>query len=204
MKEFVRLHKRAILLGLAAALVVAASIGGTLAWLTSTPSGLTNTFVPGEVPNKVVEEFHDGGSVKENVKIQNIGNVPAYIRVALVPVWRNNDTDHTGTGLATDTTYDIDFGDNLGTGSNQWTYNSADGFYYYNNQVQPGEETDTDNLTAALIDSCAPKTTGLADAYIGKVFELNVIAQSIQAEGMGTDVDTALEAFQYVQTHPVT
>lgn len=198
MKEFVRLHKRAILLGLAALLVVAVSIGGTLAWLTSAPSGLINRFEPGEVPNKVVEEFQDGGSVKENVRIQNIGNVPAYIRVALVPVWRDGDN---GTGLAAEGTYGIVFGDNLGDGPTQWK--EIGDYYYYNSQVQPGGETDADNLTAALIDTCAP-VAGLSDAYDGKVFELNVIAQSIQAEGLGTDVDTALEAFQYVQTHPVT
>ncbi len=183
MKEFVRTHKRAILLGLAAALVVAASIGGTLAWLTSSPSGLTNTFVPGNVPNEIVETFED--NTKSDVKIQNVGNVPAYIRVALVPSWRNNDADHTGTGLATDGTYDIDC--IVGTAADKWTYNASDGYYYYNSAVQP------DELTTVLVSSCSPKSTGLTAAYVGKVFELDVISQSIQADGM--NATDAVNAF---------
>lgn len=180
MKEFVRLHKRAILLGLAAALLVAASIGGTLAWLTSTPSGLTNTFVPGKVPNEITEDFD--GSTKSNVQIKNVGNVNAFIRVALVPSWRNNDTDHTGTSLPAAGTYDITIN------TTDWTLGS-DGYYYYSSAVQPN------GSTAALVTSCAPKS-GLSAAYTGKVFELNVISQSIQAEGMGQTIDTAQEAFQ--------
>lgn len=180
MKEFVRLHKRAILLGLAAALVVAVSIGGTLAWLTSTPSGLTNTFVPGEVPNEIHEEFDH--NTKENVQIKNVGNVSAFIRVALVPSWRNNDTDHTGAGLSATGTY------NITINTTDWTLGS-DGYYYYNSAVQP------DGLTAALVTTCSPKS-GLSAAYAGKVFELDVISQSVQAEGMGQTIDTAQEAFQ--------
>jgi hypothetical protein len=180
MKEFVRLHKRAVLLGLAAALLVAASIGGTLAWLTSAPSGLTNTFVPGKVPNEITETFD--GSTKSNVRIKNVGNVNAFIRVALVSSWRNNDADHTGTGLSATGTYDITIN------TTDWTLGS-DGYYYYNSAVQP------DGSTAVLVISCSPKT-GLSDSYLGKVFELDVISQSIQAEGMGQTIDTAQEAFQ--------
>lgn len=180
MKDFVRIHKRAILLGLAALLVVAASIGGTLAWLTSTPPVLTNTFVPGEVPNEITETFD--GTTKSNVQIKNVGNVNAFIRVALVPIWRNDDTGHTGTGLIATGTY------NITLNTTDWTLGS-DGYYYYNSAVQPT------GSTAALVTACSPKS-GLSAAYLGKVFELDVISQSVQAEGMGQTIDTAQEAFQ--------
>ena len=132
MKDFVRIHKRAILLGLAALLVVAASIGGTLAWLTSTPPVLTNSFVPGEVPNEITETFD--GNTKSNVQIKNVGNVNAFIRVALVPSWRNDDTGHTGTGLVATGTY------NITLNTTDWTLGS-DGYYYYNSAVQPTGST---------------------------------------------------------------
>lgn len=195
MKDFVRIHKRAILLGLAAALVVAASIGGTLAWLTSAPSGLINTFEPGKVPNKVVETFDEPKTTKSNVMIQNIGNVPAYIRVALVPVWRNADGE-TGTGIKPilDTNYTMAL--NIGTGATQWTKGVDDDFYYYNSAVEPGLDSATINLTGILVTSCAPKSPLPADC-VGKRFELNVISQSIQAEGMG--VSTAQDAFEIAE-----
>jgi len=180
MKEFFRTHKKAVLIGLSAMLLVVVTIGGTLAWLTSTPPTLTNTFVPGNVPNEIHEDFD--GSTKSNVTIKNVGNVPAFIRVTLVPAWRNNDADHTGAGLATDGTYTISIN------TADWTLGS-DGFYYYKNAVQPNAST------TALVSSCAPKTSGLSDAYKGKIFELSVISQSVQSEGMGQTIDTAQEAF---------
>lgn len=168
-------NKTLLIVG-AALLLVVASIGGTLAWLTSSPDELVNTFEPGRVPNKVVETFTENGATKTDVKVQNLGNVPAFIRVALVPIWRN--TDKTGTGLATDGTYDIFIN------TTNWS-EGTDGYYYYNDIVQPGQESDTMNLTAVLVNSCTPNKSGLPDAYEGKYFELQVLAQSIQAEGMG-------------------
>lgn len=169
MKEFVRLHKRAILLGLAAALVVAASIGGTLAWLTSSSFGLVNTFTPGAVDTTVDEKFPDN-ETKKDVYIVNgpDANVPAFIRVALVPIWRN--ADHTGAGYPAAA---VDVSGQMGTG---WFY--QDGYYYYSDPVPPLAKTGT-----ALISSLSapPAPAGVpADVY----YELQVVAQSIQAEGV--------------------
>lgn len=180
MKEFFRTHKKAVLIGLSAMLLAVATIGGTLAWLTSTPPTLTNTFIPGDVPNEIHEDFN--GSTKSNVTIKNVGNVPAFIRVALVPAWRNNDTDHTGAGLATNGTYTISIN------TADWTLGS-DGYYYYKNAVQPNAST------TALVNSCSPLTSGLSASYKGKVFELSVISQSVQSEGMGQTINTAQKAF---------
>ena len=182
MQVLLKKKNKTILIVVAAVILVVASIGGTLAWLTSTPNALVNTFEVGKVPNQVVETFDK--TTKSNVKVQNIGNVPAFIRATLVPVWRNS--DGSGTGLATDGTYTISIN------SADWTKGS-DGYYYHNAIVQPGVALDTGNLTAVLVQSCTPNVTGLSEAYNGKYFELQVLAQSIQAEGMGTA--TAQAAF---------
>ena len=184
MKDFVRIHKRAILLGLAALLVVAASIGGTLAWLTSTPSGLINTFVPGNVPNEIHEDFDDGDATKSNVMIKNVGNVNAFIRVVLVPIWRNT-SDNSGAGIAADMSQ-LTISPALPTGStpvNKWVY--ADGYYYYTEPVAPGA------FTEELIGSATVNVV-----KDGKYLELQILSQSVQAEGMGQTIDTAQEAFQ--------
>ena len=185
MKGLLKRTNKTLLLVVAALLLVVASIGGTLAWLTSTPGALVNTFEVGRVPIRVIEEFKDNDTTKKNVQIQNIGNVPAFIRVALVPVWRNS--DGSGTGLATDRTY------SLSVNSSDWR-EGDDGYYYFNDIVQPGSDSDTTNLTAVLVKSCTPEASGLSDAYNGKRFELQVLAQSIQAEGM--DVSDAKAAFE--------
>lgn len=182
MQVLLKKKNQPILIVVAAVILVVASIGGTLAWLTSTPNALVNTFEAGKVPNRIVETFEN--NTKSNVRIQNVGNVPAFIRVALVPVWRNS--DGSGTGLATAGTYTISIN------STNWTLGSG-GYYYYNGIVQPGTASDTGNLTTVLVQSCAPNSTGLSEAYEGKSFELQVLAQSIQAEGMG--VSNAQAAF---------
>lgn len=176
MKEFIRTHKRAVLLGLAAALIVAASIGGTLAWLTSNTGGLVNTFTPGNVPNTVEERFENG--VKSNVRVKNTGNVPAYIRVALVPIWRNL-SDDSGAGISASLA-DFDF---VGFPGTNWE--DAGGYYYYTQPVDPAADGGADSgMTGYLFTACTVKQAAI-DANPGKYLELQILAQSIQADGMG-------------------
>ena len=74
----------------ALALALTVTVGGTLAWLAAHTDPVTNTFKMGEVTPKVEESFvPDTGTVKENVRVQNQGDVPAYIRVALVATWED-------------------------------------------------------------------------------------------------------------------
>ena len=188
-----RTNKTLLIVG-AALLLVMASIGGTLAWLTAQTNSITNTFTPGAVPIMVVENgteysggYIDDLTAKENVYIKNTGNVPAYIRVALVPVWRNDDMEKTGTGLEANLSQ-CAISPELPTGStpndNKWFFH--DGYYYYSEPVYPAGTAGaglTVEQTKELIDTCTV-SSGLGDAYIDKLFELQVLAQSIQAEGL--------------------
>ncbi len=182
MKGLFKRTNKTLLLVVAALLLVVASIGGTLAWLTSTPGALMNTFELGKVPISINETFDK--ATKSEVTVENTGNVPAYIRVALVPVWR--DKDGNGTGLYADLSQ-CNYALNLGTESDQWTYNPTDNYYYYNSSIDAEDETEN------LIVSLTVKDD-LDTVYSGKHFELQVLAQSIQAEGMG--VSTAKAAFE--------
>ena len=152
-----------------------ATIGGTMAWLTASPNGLTNTFTPANVYAEVQESFD--GTTKSNVKVYNgytdeKGNkhnsdAPVYIRVALVPTWE----DDSNTAVAIPASLsDL----NITFGSAKWVL-SSDGYYYYTEKVAAG------GTTEALITS-ATVNEDSAGYQAGYHMNLQVLAQNIQAE----------------------
>ncbi|MGI6161622.1 MAG: hypothetical protein ACOYJD_06290 [Christensenellales bacterium] len=174
-------NKKTWVMLIAAIAIIAISIGGTVAWLTA-QAAAQNVFDPaqvtcevwegsgvGEEPNKHQETVvFDPSSVKEDVRIKNTSDIYAYIRVGLVPIWRNQ-SDGTGAGLNAENTYTIMFSD-----SENWF--KQGNYYYYKNPVEAG------GFTEDLIATCSVKS-GLGDEYEGKYFELQIVAQAIQAEG---------------------
>lgn len=148
-----------------AALLLTVAVGSTLAYLLDTTPTVSNTFTPAKVTCAVNEPDWDKSDkkTKTNVSITNTGNVYAYIRVAVVGNWYNAD----GNIIAPHTV-------DLGT-PNGWT--ESGGYYYHTAPVAPGADTST------LIGSYTPtRPEGVpADAH----FEMNIISQAIQAEGMG-------------------
>ena len=112
---------------LALALILVCTVGGTVAYLVTHTDPVVNTFTPGKVSCQVEEKF-EGNNVKTEAVVKNTGNVPAYIRVAVVA----NTIDGEGniTGMAT-----------LEGWLNTAKWTEVDGFYYYKDVVQPGEET---------------------------------------------------------------
>lgn len=148
-----------------AALLLTVAVGSTLAYLLDTTETVENTFTPVKVTCEVDEPgWSDGGSTKSDVSIKNTGTTDAYIRVAVVGNWYNAD----GNIIAPHTV-------DLGTPSG-WTKGS-DGYYYHTAPVAPGKNT------SKLISSYTPvRPEGVpADAH----FEMNIISQAIQADGMG-------------------
>ena len=136
---------------LALALILVCTVGGTVAYLVTHTDPVVNTFTPGKVSCQVEEKF-EGNNVKTEAVVKNTGNVPAYIRVAVVA----NTIDKQGniTGMAT-----------LPTGwlnEANWTEGSG-GFYYYKGVVQPGNVT-ANLLTVDGIDLTGIQVTILASA----------------------------------------
>ena len=116
-----RAPKRFALL-LALVLILVGTVGGTVAFLATHTDPVVNTFTPGKVTCQV-EETVEGG-VKSSVQVKNTGNVPAYIRVAVVA----NTVDAQGNITGAYDVSDKLCGDN-------WTKNGD--YYYYNTAVDP-------------------------------------------------------------------
>lgn len=111
------------------------SIGSFASWFTSKDQ-VENEFNIGSYDIVTHEEFTpEGHSIGENitkeVTVQNTGTLPAYVRVKIVPFWKNgmplkcNGVD----------TVSLNF-----SNSSEW-FNIGD-FYYYKKILQPGEKSE--------------------------------------------------------------
>ena len=165
--------KKPLFMIAAFALVVALSIGLTSAFLTAKTGGLTNTFTPANIYAEVQEIFE--GTTKSDVKVyngytdknkQHDSDAPVYIRVALVPTWK----DAAGNVVAVPAS----LGDLNITWGSGW-YKHTDGYYYYTSVVPAGGETTN------LIESAKVMTEN------GYQMDLQILAQAIQAEGVNSD-----------------
>lgn len=143
-------HWKGITLGVALLLLACLALGGTLAYLTDTDAPVENTFLPAKVTTSVVENTENG--VKSNVKIQNTGNIPAYIRAAVAVTWQDSSGNLCGKAPMAGEDYTI-----------TWTLagweRSSDGFYYYQSPVLPGETTDV------LFTACSPVSDRAPEGY---------------------------------------
>ena len=171
-KTYSRKPKRSIkpfLIAFCVCILACAAVSGSLAWLISTPGPVVNEFTPGEVTIQVDETFN--GTTKSDVRIKNTGNVPAYIRVALVPAW----VDDEGNIAAKPASLELNDDCNIAWGKDGSGYEAdwfigSDGFYYCKTVIEPGAST------PILIKSCTVK--GEEHEYD---FELQVIASAVQS-----------------------
>ena len=151
-------------------ILACAAVSGSLAWLISAPGPVVNEFIPGEVTIQVVETFD--GTTKSNVRIKNTGTVPAYIRVALVPAWVDDEGNIAAKPASLEQLYsdcDIAWGED-GKGYEADWFKGTDGFYYCKTFINPQDST------PILIKSCTVK--GEEHEYD---FELQVIASAVQS-----------------------
>ena len=171
-KTYSRKPKRSIkpfLIAFCVCILACAAVSGSLAWLISAPEQVVNSFTPGVVTIQVDETFD--GSTKSDVSIENTGNVPAYIRVALVPAW----VDDEGNIAAKPASLELEDDCNIAWGKDgngyeaDW-FKGSDGFYYCKTFIKPDEST------PILIKSCTVKGEG--HEYD---FELQVIASAVQS-----------------------
>lgn len=159
--------KSILLLALVVA-VLMGTVGGTVAYLVTSTDPVTNTFTPGNVDTDIVEVFD--GEVKSSIQIKNNGNVAVWVRVAIVG-------NYVKDGQV------VDAWDGSVKCTSKWEIGS-DGYYYYQDKVQP--DALTDNL---LAESIKPD-----ERTDGAHLEITVIHQSIQAEGL--NASSAQEAFE--------
>ncbi len=159
-----------VLVSLLAACTVATT--GTIAYLTTATAPVVNTFSPTNTVIEIPEGFD--GETKSNVTVKNKGDIPVYIRAAVVITWENNTTREMIPAKAED--YTITWFD-----SNSGWVKGNDGFYYYTKAVSPPDNdatTTDDNITAVLIKECKP----VAEKAPENCFlSVEIIANAIQA-----------------------
>ena len=137
---------------LALVLILVCTVGGTVAYLVAHTDPVVNTFTPGKVSCQVEEKFNDANTVKTEAVVKNTGNVPAYIRVAVVANTIDGEGNITGMKTLPDGWLNTE----------NWAEGDG-GFYYYKGVVQPGDVT-ANLLTAAGIDLTGIQVTILASA----------------------------------------
>ena len=167
-------NRKATLVVVLVAVILAASVGGTLAYLATKTDALENIFQPVKVSSAVYEEGANGGeftgAVKNNVKIQNTGDIPAYIRAAVVVTWQDSQGNVLGKlpVAGEDEDYKITWTTETG-----WV--EKDGFYYYTKPVAAGASTDV------LFTDCKPLKAAPESGY---KLHVEVIGSAIQASGI--------------------
>lgn len=155
-------RKKSLVLMASILLILAISVGGTLAYLATNTGNVKNTFTPATPDTEITETLT--GAVKSNVAVKNTGEVDMYIRARYFVVWRHNDSIVTQPDNVS-----ITITQPNGT---QWV-EGADGYWYYPYPVAPGSST------SELIDEA--KVTGLQEGDGYKV-DLEILSQAIQAE----------------------
>lgn len=160
-------------------LLIALTVGTTVAFLMDDTNTVENTFQPAQVSCKIHETFTDAKE-KKNVYVENTSNVDAYIRSQIVVNWVRAGTENVVPVVPAGYSYTLDLN------SEDWT--EKDGYYYYTGKVEP------DRLTKALIDSAKPVyPEGVTISDAPYHLQVTVLAEAIQAEGLGAA--SALEAW---------
>lgn len=156
-------NRKILIVSAMAVALILAGIGGTYAYLSDSSQTVVNTFLPGQVPPGIVEEFN--GILKQNVRITNQGNVSAFVRAAVVVSWKDEQGNIGPDVPALGLDYTLEFA------SEGWEKQGD--YYYCLSSVAPGEETPVLIQTAEQLRF--PEGYSLV---------LEILAQTIQAEGV--------------------
>lgn len=153
--------KRSGILLAAVIVLLAGAVGGTWAFLVAQSEPVQNNFTYAHVSCTIDEKFENG--VKSDVKIQNTGDIPAYIRARIVVTWK----DASGKVSAVPVK-DSDYTMTMGTG---WT-KGTDDYWYCKTAVDAGEKT------PVLITKCEKKGNAPKDYDLS----VEILADAIQSE----------------------
>lgn len=153
--------RKVIVLAIAVVLLLSATVTGTLMYLVSKTTAVTNTFEPATVTCEVQENFD--GTVKKDVTVKNTSNIDAYLRVKLVTYRVNADGERIG-GTAAIPSF---------TPGEGWF--EKDGVYYYKSPVAPNKTP-----AANLIGNDGITLVKYTDADGGRQV-IEVIAEAIQS-----------------------
>ena len=163
-----KLNKKALIALVSAALLLTFAVSGTVAYLVDVDDPVVNEFKPAKVTVTIPEGFD--GETKSNVKIQNTGDIKAYVRATYIVTWQN------GANMIPAKAAEYD----LVLNTTGWI--QANGMYYWPTALEPTA------TTGVLIDSCTVKD-GIQPPAEGYYLNVEIIAQAIQAEPTTAVVD---------------
>ena len=143
-------------------MLLAGAVGGTWAFLVAQSEPVQNNFTYAHVSCTINEEFD--GTTKSNVKIQNTGDIPAYIRARIVVTWKDANGNVSSTVPVKNTDYTIAFNET------DW---KQEGEYWYCKTA-----VDAKDFTPVLITKCE-KTGDSPDGYD---LSVEILADAIQSE----------------------
>lgn len=171
------MKRRILILFLILAILSLASAGTYAYYITLQPA--RNVVTTGGIRFELQETREDGtafpdapvvimpGDVASKiVTVENTGNHPMYLRIKLTPAVVNSD-------LPADNCMDLDI--------NQLDWTFSEGYYYYNTALEPGK------TTSPLFTEVTFLGDQIDNAYLGKLFSLDVAAFAVQSEHNGAD-----------------
>ena len=155
--------KRSFVLLTALTVLMLGVVGATISYLVTSTDSVTNTFEYAKVTCEVTESFSNG--VKSDVKIQNTGNIDAYIRAAVIVTWKDASGNVYGQPVPEDA-YEIAYN------TTAWTKN---GDYWYCNKAIAANDS-----TESLIVTCSK--TKDANPPAGYDLSVEILADAIQSQ----------------------
>ncbi len=189
-------NRKVLLFSSALALFLAVSLGGTYAYSMAQTGTKENPFVRGKPGIEIYENNSSTPTTSNSVnntlklvKVKNTGNIPAYVRVMLVPGYQSaaNVNFNFGTMPTAISKEDQSFvmGDlqlNFAPNwSNLWFYvfdsTNQTGYFYYKKALPPGEFS-----ANSLLASVQPIDPAKLRTMIDNI-QVDVITDSIQMEG---------------------
>lgn len=153
--------KRSGILLAAVIVLLAGAVGGTWAFLVAQSESVQNNFTYAHVRCTIDEKFENG--VKSDVKIQNTGDIPAYIRARIVVTWKDANGKVSAVPVK-NTDYTIAFNET------DWTQQGD--YWYCKTAVDAGGET------PVLITKCEKK----GNAPKNYDLSVEILADAIQSE----------------------
>lgn len=157
--------KRSGILLAAVIVLLAGAVGGTWAFLVAQSEPVQNNFTYAHVRCTIDEKFD--GTTKSNVKIQNTGDIPAYIRARIVVTWK----DESGNVSAVPVDimdYSIHFN------RTDWVQDENNTDYWYCKKA-----VDAKGFTPVLITDCTK--TEIAKVPKGYDLSVEILADAIQS-----------------------
>ena len=194
-----------------AVLVICLSIISAGTWAVFTAEGrATNVITTGSIVVELnewadadkTEKFKDvegvmpGTEVTKIVEVENKGTGDAWVRVWLNVSVAEKLTATNKAPVCLPLTIDVDGNEvdvveldlNLGDAADQWTYNEADGYYYYNSKLGTTDDTKTTKPLFTTVEF----HPNMGNEYQNCQAIIDVAVEAVQVANNGTSAMTAL------------